>query len=169
MKNIILIGMPGVGKSTVGVLLAKALGYQFIDSDLLIQKREEKLLSQIIRKEGLERFIQIENEVNQTIEEADAVVATGGSAVYGKEAMESFYQNAQVVYLKLDYEEIKNRVGDPHKRGVVLRDNQTFYDLYEERCPLYEKYAHIIVDAKGLEVGELMQKIKDKIQKEARI
>ncbi len=163
MKNIVLIGMPGVGKSTVGVILAKALGYQFIDSDLLIQKREKKLLREIIKEDGLERFIEIENEVNRAIEDTDSVIATGGSAIYGKEAMEFFFQNAIVVYLKLDYEELKHRVGDPHKRGVVLRNNQTFYDLYEERCPLYEKYAHVTVDAKGLDVGELMQNINTKL------
>ncbi len=163
MKNIVLIGMPGVGKSTVGVILAKALGYQFIDSDLLIQKREKKLLREIIEEDGLERFIEIENEVNQAIDDTDCVIATGGSAIYGKEAMEYFFQNAIVVYLKLDYEELKNRVGNPHKRGVVLRENQTFYDLYEERCPLYEKYAHVTVDAEGLEVGELMQNISTKL------
>lgn len=163
MKNIVLIGMPGVGKSTVGVILAKALGYQFIDSDLLIQKRENRLLREIIAEEGLEKFIAIENEVNSQIEETGAVIATGGSAVYGKEAMERFFREAVVVYLKLDYEELQNRVGNPKKRGVVLREEQTFLDLYEERCPLYERYAHVTVNAGGLEVGELMQIISENI------
>ncbi|MFA9463496.1 MAG: shikimate kinase [Velocimicrobium sp.] len=159
MKNIVLIGMPGVGKSTVGVILAKALGYQFIDSDLLIQTREKKLIRQIIEIEGNERFLEIENEVNRAIEETDSVIATGGSVVYGREAMEHFFQSAIVVYLKLDCETLKQRVGNIQNRGIVLGYDQTFYSLYEERVPLYEKYAHVTVDARGLEVGELMQKI----------
>lgn len=166
MKSIVLTGMPGAGKSTVGVILAKSLGYEFIDSDLLIQRREKRLLREIIAEDGLDRFIEIENEVNCGINDKNAVIATGGSAIYGKEAMEFFHDTAIVVYLKLDYEELRKRVGDPVKRGVVLRPGQSFHDLFRERCPLYEKYAHITIDAKGLEIGEFMQKIKEAVEKE---
>lgn len=162
MKNIVLIGMPGAGKSTVGVILAKALGYQFVDSDLLIQKREERLLREIIAEEGIDGFLTIEDEVNAAIEDnASLVIATGGSAVYGERSMEHFYQTATVIYLKLAYEELCERVEDPKKRGVVLREGQSFYDLYQERCPLYEKYAHMTVDANGEELGELLEKIRN--------
>lgn len=164
-KNIVLIGMPGVGKSTVGVILAKAMGYQFLDSDLLIQEQEGRLLREIIEEEGIDGFIEIENEVNRFIDVERSVIATGGSVIYGKEAMEHFYGTAFVVYLKLGYEELFNRVGDPKLRGVVLRENQTFLELYEERCPLYEKYAHITINAENLEVGDLMQEIKSSFTK----
>lgn len=165
MKNIVLIGMPGAGKSTIGVILAKELGYHFIDSDLVIQEKEGRLLREIIASEGLERFIEIENQANISIEAKNAVIATGGSVVYGTEAMEHFYERDIVVYLKLSYHSISERIGDPRERGVVLKANQTLKDLYEERCPLYEKYAHIVVDTDNLEIGEAMHAIKEKLEK----
>ena len=100
-------------------------------------------------------------EANRLIEAEKAVIATGGSVIYGKEAMEHFYNTCVIVYLKISYDSIANRIGDPKKRGVVLKENQTLRDLYEERCPLYEKYAHITVETDGLEIGEVMQKIKN--------
>ena len=100
MKNIILTGMPGVGKSTIGVILAKELGYQFLDSDLLIQQQEKKLLKDIIAEKGVDGFLAVENQVNASIEAERAVIATGGSALYGKEAMEHFKRTGIVVYLK---------------------------------------------------------------------
>jgi len=163
MKNIVMIGMPGAGKSTIGVILAKELGYHFIDSDLVIQEREGRLLREIIASEGLERFKEIENQANYEIKATKSVIATGGSVIYGKEAMERFYENDIVVYLKLSYKSIAKRIGDPQKRGVVLKDNQTLEDLYEERCPLYEKYAHVIVEADDMGIGEVMHMVKDKV------
>ncbi len=165
MKNIVLIGMPGAGKSTIGVILAKELGYHFIDSDLVIQEQEGRLLRELIASEGLERFIEIENQANFSIEAKNAVIATGGSVIYGKEAMERFYERDVVVYLKLSYASIAERIGDPKIRGVVLKDSQTLKDLYEERCPLYEKYAHITVDTDNMEIGEAMLSIKEKLRK----
>ena len=148
-KNIILIGMPGVGKSSVGVVLAKILGYRFLDSDLIIQEQEGKLLHEIISDEGLEGFIQVENRINASIKCEKSIVATGGSAIYGKDAMEHFKNIGTIVYLKSDYETIKKRLGDLMARGVAMKEGQTLKELYEERVPLYEKYADIIVDESG--------------------
>ncbi|NLP17425.1 MAG: shikimate kinase [Clostridiales bacterium] len=159
MSNIVLIGMPGAGKSTVGVILAKVLGKNFIDSDLLIQEQEGMLLRDIIKKHGKQRYIDIENRVNKNISVENTVIATGGSVVYCSEAMEHFRNTAMVVYIKLSFDTINKRLGNIRKRGVVLREDQTLYDLYEERCPLYEKYAHITIDAEGFGIEELMEKI----------
>ena len=159
MKNIVLIGMPGAGKSTVGVILAKVLGMNFIDSDLLIQEREGSLLKDIIKREGLERYIDIENQVNKDISVENTVIATGGSIVYCSEAMEHFRDMAKVVYIKLSYDTISKRLGNIRKRGVVLREGQTLLDLYRERIPLYEKYAHLTIDSEGLGMEELMERI----------
>ncbi len=157
--NIILIGMPGVGKSTVGVILAKVLGYQFVDSDLVIQKEEGKLLKEIIAEVGPEGFIEVENRVNAGLDVTNSVVATGGSVVYGKEAMEHLSAIGTVIYLALPYEEINRRLKDIKGRGVVLKDGQTLKDLYEERTLLYEKYADVRIDETGLNVEETIDAI----------
>lgn len=159
MENIVLIGMPGVGKSTVGVILAKELGYQFIDADLLIQKQEKRLLKEIIAQEGVDGFIQIENQVNASIETDRTVIATGGSVVYGREAMEHLKKISTVVYLKLSYQALKKRLGNLRNRGVVLREGQTLRDLYEERVVLYEKYADIVIDEENKGIEETLQYI----------
>lgn len=164
MGNIVLIGMPGAGKSTVGVILAKVLGMNFIDSDLLIQKQEGMLLKDIIEKEGLQGYLAIENQVNRDISVDNTVIATGGSVIYCSEAMEHFRSTAKVVYIRLSYNTIRKRLGNIKQRGVVLRDGQTLLDLYCERCPLYEKYAHIIIDAEGLGIEELMEKISEEVR-----
>lgn len=163
MKNVVLIGMPGAGKSTVGVVLAKVLGFEFIDSDLEIQKREKRLLSQIIEQEGLDRFIQIEGSVNKDLLVDRTVIATGGSAVYHTQAMEHFKKTAKIVYINLSYETLVSRLGDLKKRGVVLRENQTLRDLYEERHPLYMKYADIVVDGECATVEKVMIAIREKL------
>lgn len=163
MKNVVLIGMPGAGKSTIGVVLAKVLGYEFVDSDIEIQKREKRLLRQIIVEEGLEGFLEIEGDVNAHLDVTNSVIATGGSAVYHKGAMEHFQKTSQIVYIKLSYETLVLRLGDLEKRGVVLKKNQTLKDLYEERQPLYEKYADIIVDGEEKTVEQLMIAIKEKL------
>lgn len=158
-SNIVLIGMPGVGKSTVGVILAKVLGYQFVDSDLVIQKEEGKLLKEIIAEVGTEGFIQIENRINASLEVTDSIIATGGSVVYGREAMEHLRKIGTVVYLALPYEEIAKRLNDIKGRGVVLRDGQTLKDLYEERTVLYQKYADVQIDESGLDIEETIEAI----------
>ena len=159
MNNVTLIGMPGVGKSTLGVVLAKVLGYQFLDSDLLIQKAEKRRLSRIIEEEGVEGFMAIENRVNAAIDVTDTVIATGGSVVYCEEAMQHLKSVGKVVYLKLSLESLSKRLGNLKGRGVVLKDGQTLKDLYTERIPLYEKYADIVVDEEGKDLEASLQAV----------
>lgn len=163
-SNIILIGMPGCGKSTVGVVLAKNLGYRFLDSDICIQEKEERLLHEIIAEEGLEGFLAIESRVNASLDVQKHVIATGGSAVYGEEAMAHLGKNGTIVYLELPYDDIKERLGDLVKRGVALKNGQTLHELYEERVPLYEKYADITVDCHEKPIREIVADIAGRIQ-----
>lgn len=158
-EAIILIGMPGAGKSTVGVVLAKKLGFGFVDSDLVIQEKYGKLLHELIEENGVEGFWKIENQVNASLEKRCCVIATGGSVVYGPEAMEHLREIGTVVYLKLSYEEIEARLGDLNARGVTLKPGQTLRELYEERIPLYEKYAHVTVDCEGKQLREIAAEI----------
>lgn len=144
--NIVLIGMPGAGKSTVGVVVAKRMGYRFLDSDLVIQEKHDKLLQELIEEHGVEGFWELENEVNASLETAHTVIATGGSVCYEKEAMEHLRQIGTVVYLKIGFRALKSRLGDLNARGVTLREGQDLKALYEERLPLYEQYAHITVN-----------------------
>lgn len=159
MKNIILIGMPGVGKSTVGVVLAKKLGFSFLDSDLLIQEREGMRLHEIIEQKGLEAFNRIENDVNASIEAENAVIATGGSVIYGEHAMRHLKAIGRVIYLKLNCEELKERLGDLEERGVSIRPGMTLEELYQERTPLYEKYADRSVDCHDKSIREIVNEI----------
>lgn len=153
MENIVLIGMPASGKSTVGVLLAKTIGYGYIDTDLMIQSEEHALLSEIIKREGAEGFIAIEERVNSAVQADRCVISTGGSAIYGHAAMEHLRKIGRTVYLKLSYDELKKRLGgkDMLKRGVVMkRRGETLQELYDERVPLYERYADVTVECDGL-------------------
>ena len=161
-NNVVLIGMPGCGKSTVGVVLAKNMGLRFMDSDICIQEQENSLLHEIIAREGMEGFLAIENRVNASLDVENYVIATGGSAIYGTEAMEHLSVIGTIVYLKLSYEEIRERLGDLVKRGVTFREGQTLLDLYEERTPLYEKYADIILDCNGKSIREIVHEIADR-------
>ena len=157
--NIVLIGMPGVGKSTIGVILAKVLGYSFLDADLLIQEQEGKLLHEIIEEKGTDGFIEVENRVNASIRADRAIIATGGSVVYGKEAMEHLKEIGRVVYLKVSYAILEKRLADIKGRGVVLKEGQSLYDLYLERTPLYEKYADLTIDEENQELEDTLQTI----------
>ena len=159
MSNITLIGMPGCGKSTVGVVLAKKLGYFFIDSDLLIQQQEGRLLHEIIEQQGLTGFNAIENRVNASIQAQNSVIATGGSVIYGKDAMKHLKEISTVVYLRLPCEELAHRLGDLNERGVSIRPGQTLADLYQERSPLYETYADHIIDCHDLQIREIVEQI----------
>ena len=164
-ENIVLIGMPGVGKSTVGVILAKVLGYQLIDADLVIQKRENRLLHEIISEEGLDGFLKAEENANVYIaqNEEKSIVATGGSVVYCEKAMQELKKTGRVIYLELEYDQLKKRLGNLKGRGVVLKDGQDLRGLYEERIPLYEKYADLTVNEKNLDVEQTLQKIVDRL------
>ena len=157
--NIVLIGMPGVGKSTVGVILAKVLGYQFVDADLVIQQQEGKLLCEIIEEVGTEGFIEVENRINASLNVTNSIIATGGSVVYGKEAMEHLQSIGTVVYLKVSYETLEKRLADIKGRGVVLKEGQDLKALFEERSPLYEKYADIEISEGTLGVEQTVEKI----------
>lgn len=156
--------MPGAGKSTVGVVLAKKLGYRFIDSDLVIQDKYGKLLHELIEEHGVEGFWAMENEVNASLDTTKSVIATGGSAIYGAEAMEHLRTIGTVVYLKLDYQEVAERLGDLNARGVTLFPGQTLQDLYEERTPLYEKYAHIVVECDSKMLREVATEVANLVQ-----
>lgn len=151
--------MPASGKSTVGVILAKVIGYDFIDSDLLIQRKESMRLSEIISRKGIDGFLAVENEVNASIKASKCVIATGGSAVYGEEAMKHLREIGAVIYLQVDYSEIHRRLHNIRQRGVVLREGQTLKDLYEERTVLYEKYADLIVREGNGQIEEVAARI----------
>lgn len=147
--NLVLIGMPASGKSSVGVILAKLIGYDFIDTDILIQRSEKKRLAEIIRDVGVDGFLEVEARVNGSVEADHCVIATGGSAVYSEEAMRHLKKIGHIMYLKVDYETIRKRLGNIKQRGVALREGQTLRDLYDERVVLYEKYADTVVEEKG--------------------
>ena len=159
MKNIVLIGMPGAGKSTVGVVLAKRMGMSFMDSDLVIQEQEGKTLHEIIEEKGTEGFLKVENRVNATISTNNTIIATGGSVIYGQDAMEHLSQIGTVCYLKLSYESIDERLGDLTQRGVALKEGQSLMDLYKERTPLYEKYANLTIDCENKNIREIVNEI----------
>lgn len=165
MKSIILIGMPAVGKSTVGVVVAKRLGYEFIDTDLLIQKQENRLLKEIIEDEGIDGFLKIENQVNCDVQAERAVISPGGSVVYCQEAMEHYKEIGVVVYLRASFETINNRIRNAKNRGVVLKEGQTLERLYEERVKLFEKYADITIDEEGKELGETIELVLQRLCK----
>mgnify|MGYP000756059807 CR=1 FL=1 len=159
--NIVLIGMPGVGKSTVGVILPKVLGYQFIDADLVIQEQEKRLLREIIAEEGPDGFIAVENRINSEIESHHSVIATGGSVVYGKEAMEHFKDIGTVVYLELPPESLEERLGSLKERGVVSNGKTTVEEIYADRAALYKKYADITLNEQGKQIRETVEMLYD--------
>ena len=164
-SNVTLIGMPSAGKSTIGVLLAKRLGYSFIDADILIQEKEGRLLKEIIAQEGMDGFLQVENRVNASIEAKRSVIAPGGSVIYGKEAMEHLKEISTVVYLKMSYEELERRVGDVVDRGVALKEGMTLGDLYDERTAYYERYADITIDEEGMTPGQTVDLLRAMLEK----
>ena len=159
--NITLIGMPSSGKSTIGVLLAKRLGYSFVDVDIVIQEKEGRLLKEIIAQEGMEGFLKVEERVNAELDVRKSVIAPGGSVIYGEKAMEHLKEISEVVYLKMSYEEMEKRIGNVVDRGVALKPGFTLRDLYNERVPLYEKYADIVVDEEGCrQPGETVDRLR---------
>ena len=166
MNNIVLIGMPSCGKSTVGVILAKRLGFRFSDSDLLIQEREGMLLHEIIEKKGNDGFLSIENDVNKSLEVSKTIISTGGSVVYCDEAMEHLKNIGKVVYIDISYDTLVRRLGDYSHRGVIIKNGSTLYDMYCERAPLYEKYADLTVEVCNAKLSDSVEKIAAAILEE---
>ena len=164
--NIILIGMPGCGKSTVGVLLAKSMLRDFVDTDLMIQNKYKKSLCEIINEEGLDAFKTKENEVLAELKAENSVVATGGSAVYCPEGMENLKNGGKVIYLKLSPEEIKGRIKNITTRGIAMRAGTTIEELYRERAPLYEKYADITITCENSTPEKCVDKIVEEMKNE---
>ena len=154
MANIVLIGMPGCGKSTVGVLLAKALGMRFLDTDVVFQAQQGRKLQEMINEIGIDAFLNMEEACVCGIECDHTVIATGGSVVYGKKAMRHLHSNGLIVYIQLPYQEIEKRLSNLATRGVTLREGQTLRDLYDERIPLYEAEADIVFDASHEEIEQ---------------
>ena len=164
MSNVTLIGMPASGKSTVGVLLAKRIGFSFVDVDIVIQEKEKRLLKEIIRSEGLQGFLEIENRINSELDVDNAIIAPGGSVIFGKEAMKHLKEISLVVYLKISYESLVSRLGDITDRGVVLEEGMNLQDLYHERTPLYEKYADIIIEEDDKSFGEVIDELRSQLE-----
>lgn len=162
--NVVLIGMPGVGKSTIGVLLAKALSREFLDTDLLIQTSECRPLRAIIAEEGSDAFCRLEERYVLMLELRDHVIATGGSVVYSEHAMEHLRNHGVVVYLSIGYRRLKKRVRNLAWRGVVLGPGQDLAGLYEERVPLYEKYSNVEVACDGLSHEEVLQAVLQAVE-----
>lgn len=161
MANIVLIGMPGCGKSTVGVLLAKALGMRFLDTDVVFQAQQGRKLQEMINEIGIDAFLQMEESCVCGIECDHTVIATGGSVVYGKKAMRHLHNNGLIVYIRLPYQEIEKRLSNLATRGVTLRAGQTLRDLYDERIPLYEAEADVVFDASHEEIEQTTRKLAD--------
>ena len=162
--NITLIGMPASGKSTVGVLLAKRLGFSFVDVDIVIQEKTGRLLKEIIAQEGTEGFLRIEDRINQELDVRRSVIAPGGSVIYGEQAMAHLKEISTGVYLRLSYRSVRRRLGNLKDRGVALKDGMTLRDLYNERIPLYERYADITVDETGKTPGQTVDELRDNME-----
>ena len=163
MKNIIIIGMPGAGKSTMGVVLAKTLGRNFIDTDIVIQERAGRLLQEIIDEEGPDAFLAIEEKILLSLHCRNAVIATGGSVVFSERAMEHLKVSGVVIYLKISCEEMVRRLSNITTRGIVLVAGQSLPDMYTRRIPLYEKYADITIDCSEDDFENSIGKVIDEL------
>mgnify|MGYP004522365431 FL=1 len=163
MANIVLIGMPGCGKSTVGVLLAKALGMRFLDTDVVFQAQQGRKLQEMLHEIGIDACLNMDVACVCGIECDHTVIATGGSVVYGKKAMRHLHHNGLIVYIQLPYKEIEKRLSNLATRGVTLREGQTLRDLYDERIPLYEAEADIVFDASHEEIEQTTRELADVI------
>ena len=159
MSNIILIGMPGCGKSTVGVILAKTLGIGFVDTDLIIQQRENRLLQEIINNDGIEAFLDCEAEAVKSVSCDNTVIATGGSVIFRDDAMTHLKKTGKVFYLNVPVAEIKNRLNNIKTRGIAATAGESIDDIFNERSPLYEKYADFVIDLTDCCAEQTVEKI----------
>jgi len=164
-KNIVLIGMPGAGKSTVGVLIAKTLGMSFVDTDLIIQEKEGRLLQDIIDWNGVEEFLRVEEEVILKLDKENCVIATGGSVIYSNDVIKHLKEKGKLIYLKLRYNEIEQRINNMSSRGIAIGKSQKLIDLFNERVVLYEKHADIIVNCSESTVEDVVSKITNLVRK----
>lgn len=165
MKNIILIGMPTSGKTTIGTELSAVIGYGYIDSDSVIVARSGKNLRDLIAELGNDKYLDFEAKVNSEIAASRCVIATGGSAIYRDDALNKLRENGIVVYLKMSYEEMCRRLGDIAARGVVLKEGFTLLDMYNERIPMYEKHADLTVEIDGKTLAECVRAVKEALGK----
>ncbi len=164
-KNVVLIGMPGAGKSTVGVLLAKALKMPFIDTDLLIQKQENRYLQELINTCGMNEFLKIEENVILGLDAENTVIATGGSAVYSEAAINHLKSNGILIFLNSKMYQLERRLKNAHTRGIAMKSGQTLHNLYLERLPLYKKYADVEIDCSKKHIETIVTDIKNGLQK----
>lgn len=162
--NIVLIGMSGVGKSTLGVLLAKALGMEFVDTDILIQNNEGLLLQEIINTKGISYFLKVEEKAILNLQIENCVIATGGSVIYSAKSMEFLKNNGCVIFLHLPYEEIEKRITNITTRGIVIKPGSKLIDVYNERLPLYIKYSDNTIDCMGLSVEDCVYLILNSLK-----
>ena len=160
-SNIVMIGMPGSGKSTLGLALAEQIGYTFVDVDRVIEAETGKLLKEIIAEQGDDGFLKVEEEINASLRAERTVFAPGGSVIYGPKAMEHLKEIATIVYLKVPFEELEKRLGNLQERGVVLKDGMTLRDLYNERLPYYDRYAEVIMDETGKDFEQTVTALKE--------
>jgi len=157
--NIVLIGMPAVGKSTVGILLAKKIGFDFLDTDIIIQTSEGTTLSRIIDKTGVTEFLKTEEKYCLSINGTNKVIATGGSVVYSRKAMAHLGKNGRIIYLETDLKPLKKRLSALDSRGVIRGPGQNIDSLYFERVPLYRQFADITIACNGLTPDQVLTKI----------
>jgi len=163
-NNIILIGMPGAGKSTIGVILAKRIGFHFIDTDLLIQSQEKRRLQQLIDTQGLNNFRQIEEQILLDLHVEQTIIATGGSVVYAEKGLEKLATSGYLIYLQLELSTLQRRIADMGQRGLVMNKGQTFEQLHLERTPLYEEFSDLTITCKEMNAEQVAAMIENQIK-----
>ena len=163
-KNIVFVGMPASGKSTVGVIVAKVMGMNFIDSDIVIQQRENAKLNELIEEYGIDDFLKREEQALLSINVDNTVIATGGSAIYSDAGMKHLSNNATIIYLKVSLDNLKDRLTDLKARGVVIRPGESIEQMYATRSALYEKYADIIVEEKGTSIEDTVCLVMEQLR-----
>ena len=168
MKTIILIGLPGAGKSTIGVILAKSLGMNFIDTDIVMQERTGRLLQELIDDEGIDAFLAIEEDTALSLDADNTVIATGGSVVLSDRAMKHLKSKSIIIYLIISFEEMVRRLGNITTRGIVLFPGQSLSDMYDQRIPLYEKYADIRIDCSDGDFERILEAVVSEIRESMR-